>query len=198
MDLSVTVEDVTISPSSMARNLGLILDDGLPCAPSITAVARSCRFALYNIHRIRSLLKKEATQTLVQALVISRLEYSNSLLAGLSASVTKPLQCTQNAAARLVYNLHKLSHVTRLLRDLHWLPVAARIQFQMMVLVFKSVSRTAPVYLQTLVRPHTPERALHSSTSAGRLVPPSLRANKAAQRSRDSSLFWSLSGGTNS
>ena len=47
-------------------------------------------------------------------------------------------------------------------------------------------------------RSHSPTRALHSSTSAGRLVPPSLRANKAAQQSCDSSLFWSLSGGTNS
>ena len=51
---------------------------------------------------------------------------------------------------------------------------------------------TAPIYLQTLVRPHTPAQALCSTTSAGRLVPPSLRANKAIQRSRD------LSGGTNS
>ena len=36
---------------------------------------------------------------LVQALVISLLDYSNSLLAGLSASETKPLQCIQDAAA---------------------------------------------------------------------------------------------------
>ena len=97
-----------------------------------------------------------------------------------------------------LFNLPKFSHVTPLLCDLHWLPVAARIQFKMMVLAFKAVKGTAPVYLQTLVRPHTPTRALCSSTSAGWLVPPSLRANKAAQWSRDSSLFWHLSGGMNS
>ena len=106
-------------------------------------------------------------------------------------SVSRTLQ-------RLVCNPPRLSHVTRLLHDLHWLPVSAHIRFQMMVLDFKAVNRTEPVYLQTLVRPRGPERALHSSTSAGRLVPPSLRANKAAQRSRSSSLFWSLRGGTNS
>ena len=60
------------------------------------------------------------------------------------------------------------------------------IRFQTMVLVFKAINRTAPVYLQTLVSPHGPERALHSSTSAGRLVP-SLRANKG--RSAKSQLF---------
>ena len=46
--MSVTVEDVTVSPSSSARNLGILHDNGLFCAPNITAVAQSCRFALYN------------------------------------------------------------------------------------------------------------------------------------------------------
>ena len=53
-----------------------------------------------------------------------------------------------------------------------------RMRIQMMLLDLKAVNRTAPVYLQTLGRPHAPERVLHSSTSAGWLVPPSLRANK--------------------
>ena len=60
-----------------------------------------------------------------------------------------------------------------------------------MVLAFKAVNGTAPVYLQTLVRPLGLVRTLRSTTSAGRLVPPSQRANKA-----HFSLFWHLSGGT--
>lgn len=51
---------------------------------------------------------------------------------------TKSLQCIQNAAARLMYNPPTFFQVTRLLRDLHWLPVAACIRFKMMVLVFKA------------------------------------------------------------
>ncbi|XP_030285351.1 uncharacterized protein LOC115588717 [Sparus aurata] len=186
MDLSFTVEDVTVSPLSMARNLGVLLDSRLSCAPNITTVAQSCRFALYNIRRILSFLTNDATQLLV----ISRLVNCNSLLAGLPASVTKPLQHIQNTAAHLVYNLPKFSHVTPLLHDLHWLSVAARIRSKTMVLAFKAVNKTAPIYLQTLVRPHTPARALCSTTSAGWLVPPSLRANKA--RSVKSRLFSSL------
>ena len=37
--------------------------------------------------------------------------------------------------------------------DLHWLPVTACIRFKLMVLAFKAVKRTAPIYLQTLVKP---------------------------------------------
>jgi len=40
----------------------------------------------------------------------------------------KPLQCIQNAAAHLVFNVPKLSHVTPLFRDLHWLPVISCIK----------------------------------------------------------------------
>ena len=56
MDLLVNVENITVSPSTTARNLGVVLDNQLSCTANITAVARSCRFALYNIRRIRPFL----------------------------------------------------------------------------------------------------------------------------------------------
>ncbi len=58
----------------------------------------------YNIRKIRPFLSEHATQLLVQALVLSRLDYCNALLAGLPASSIKPLQLIQNAAARLIFN----------------------------------------------------------------------------------------------
>ncbi len=60
-----------------------------------------CRFALHNIRKIRPFLTEHAAQLLVQALVISRLDYCNALLAGLPSNTIKPLQMIQNAAARL-------------------------------------------------------------------------------------------------
>jgi len=74
-------------------------------------------------------------------------------------STIKPLQCIQNAATGLVFNLPIFSHVITLIRDLHWLPVIARIRFKTLVLAYKAVSGTAPTYLQTLVRPHAPLRS---------------------------------------
>ena len=79
------------------------------------------------------------------------------------------------------------SHVTPLFRDHHMLPVVARIRFKMMVLAYKAVDVTAPAYLQALVKLHTPARSFRSTTSTGRLVPPSLRASKG--RSTKSQLF---------
>ena len=82
------------------------------------------------------------------------------------------------SAACFIFNLPKFSHVTPLLHDYHWFPDAAHIGFKTMGLAFKPVNGTAPIYLQTLIRPHAPAQALRSTTSAGQLVPPLLRANK--------------------
>ncbi|KAK3543389.1 hypothetical protein QTP70_018868 [Hemibagrus guttatus] len=106
--------------------------------------------------------------------VISRLDYCNSLLAGLPLNAIHPLQMIQNAAARLVFNLPKFSHTTPLLHSLHWLPVAARIRFKTLMLAYKSENGPAPSYLKVLVTSRTAPRLLRS-TSTARLVPPSLR-----------------------
>jgi len=115
----------------------------MSCNGNITSVARSCTIDLYNICRIRPFLTREAAQILVQALVLTLLDYCNSLLAGLPASTIKPLHCIQKAAAaRLVFNLPHFSHVTPLFRD-HWL-VFTCIRFKTLVLAYNAVSGTAP------------------------------------------------------
>ncbi|XP_064877885.1 uncharacterized protein LOC135572926, partial [Oncorhynchus nerka] len=188
-DLAITVDNSIVSSSQSAKNLGVILDNTLSFSTNIKAVARSCRFMLYNIRRVRPCLTQEAAQVLIQALVISRLDYCNSLLAGLPACAIKPLQLIQNAAAHLVFNLPKFSHVTPLLRSLHWLPVEARIRYKTMVLAYGAVRGTAPQYLQALIRPYTQTRALRSSTS-GLLA--SLPLRKYSSRAAQSKLFAAL------
>ncbi len=110
-----------ITPSKTARNILVVIDDKLNFSDHITKSARSYRFALYNIKKIRPFLSEHATQLLVQALVLSRLEYCNALLAGLPAIFIKPLQLIQNAAARLIFNEPKRTHVTPLFINVHWL-----------------------------------------------------------------------------
>ncbi|KAK3561767.1 hypothetical protein QTP86_013416 [Hemibagrus guttatus] len=173
-DLAKSLSNSMISPSASARNLGVTMDNQLSFSSHVTNVTRSCRFLRYNIRRIRPFLSTQATQVLVQSLVISRLDYCNSLLAGLPLNAIRPLQMIQNAAARLVFNLPKFSHTTPLLRSLHWLPVAARIRFKTLMLAYKAKNGPAPSYLKALVTSRTAPRLLRS-TSTARLVPPSLR-----------------------
>ena len=44
-------------------------------------------------------------------------------------------------------------HVTSALIDLHWLPIAARIEFKICVLAYKSLNSTAPAYISDMLQP---------------------------------------------
>ena len=170
-DFSISLGEATVTSSPSARNLGVVMDNRLSFSENITAVTRTCRFLLYNIRRIRPFLTTHSTQLLVQAMVLSRLDYCNSLLAGLPASAIRPLQLIQNAAARLIFNAPKYTHTTRLLTDLHWLPVIARIKSRHWCSHTRQSRDQPPLTSNNLIRPYTPTRPLRSATS-GRLAPP--------------------------
>ncbi len=180
-DFTIQLGSSTITPSASVRNLGVIFDDQQTFKEHIAKTARSCRFALHNIRKIRPFLTEHAAQLLVQALVISRLDYCNALLAGLPSNTIKPLQMIQNAAARLVFNEPKRAHVTPLFVSLHWLPVAARIQFKTLMLAYRTTTGSAPTYFHSLLRIYTPSRSLRSA-SERRLVVPSQRGSKSPSR----------------
>ncbi len=113
----------------------------------------------------------------MQALVQSRLDYCNALLAGLPASSIKPLQLIQNAAARLIFNEPKIMYVTSLFINLHWLPIAARIKFKALMFAYRTTSGSAPLYLNSLLQTYMPSRSMHSASKL-RITVPSQRGTK--------------------
>jgi hypothetical protein len=127
--------------------LGLTIDSRLTMSDHIAAVRRSCFFQLRQLWAVRRSFTIETTKVLIHAFVSGRLDYCNSLLAGVGSGLIRQLQSVQNAAARLVTGLLKFDHITRALRELHWLPVRKRIDYQVALLVFKCLQRLAPSYL---------------------------------------------------
>ncbi len=170
------LDSSTITSSKIAKNLGVVIDDKLNFSDYIAKTARSGRFALYSIRKIRPFLSEHATQLLVQALVLSRLDYCNALLAGLPRTI-KPLQLIQNATARLIFNEPKRTHVTPLFINLHWLPIAARIKFKALMFAYKTTSGSAPLYLNSVLQTYVPSRSL-CSASERRIIVPSQRGTK--------------------
>ena len=84
-------------------------------------------------------------KTLFNAFVISRDDYCNSLLIGLPDYQLYRTQRILNGAARLIYKLPKHSHITDTLKSLHWLPIKQRIEFKLILQVYKCLNGLAPV-----------------------------------------------------
>ena len=158
----ITIGDSDISPATKARNLGVILDSSLCLNHHVSSIVRSAFFHIRNIGRIRKYLNPCATEQIVHSFVTSRLDMGNSLLFGLPQDQIARLQRIQNAAARLVTLTRKSSHITPVLKELHWLPVGYRIMYKLLLIVFKSLNNLAPEYITCLLKPYNPSRMLRS------------------------------------
>jgi len=86
------------------------------------------------------------------------------------------LQAVQNAAARLVTGTQRRDHITPVLRQLHWLPVRQRVNFKLVVLVFKALHGLAPCYLvdDCQLVTYAGRRRLRSSDVCFNVLPPAL------------------------
>ena len=139
----------------------------------VSSVCRSAYYHLFRIAKIRASLTAVACKTLVHALVISRVDYGNALLYGITDRLLHRLEMIQHSAARIIMCIkrHDRQSITAVLRHLHWLPVKWRINYKIVVLVFRALHGLAPAYVSTLITSYEPRRALRSAGSAQLCVP---------------------------
>ena len=112
---TLQVGSSTIQSSTVVRDLGVHLDAELSMKQHINKTTATCYYHLRRLRQIRRRAGTEVTVRLVQAFVISRLDYCNSVLAALPETAIRPLQHVglQNAAARLIFSLKTFDHKSR-------------------------------------------------------------------------------------
>ena len=143
--------------------MGFVIDTLM--SDHINVLCRNGFFSLYRISKIRNLLDRPTTEKLVHAFVTSQIDYCNSLLFGISKLQLARLQSLQNAASRLIHRTRRFESITPVLKDLHWLPITARIRFKILLITFKIILGIAPMYLRDLVKLYVPARDLRSNGS---------------------------------
>ena len=157
------------------KNLGFTLDQELTMKDHVSKLCQSCYFQLRQIRTIRHSLSPSAIRTLVHAFICSRIDFSNSLLYGTSAYLLDRLQSVLNSSARLILKIGKYDPIsTAVRRDLHWLPIQARIQFKLNVITRDCLVGQAPAYLTELchsINEIPARRNLRSATQVQLLVP---------------------------
>ena len=95
----VSICQATISFSDSVRNLGFYLDKDLSMKGHMNFICKTAFPEIRRISTIRHYLPDDATQTLVVSLALSRIDYCNSLLAGLPQSLVGKLHRELTATA---------------------------------------------------------------------------------------------------
>ena len=168
--MSISGCDIAFSQS--VRNLGFYLDETMSMDAHIEYLCPSLFCQLRRIGKIRSFLSTDTANKLAVSFILSRLDYCNSLLAGLPDNKLNSLQRTQNHAARLVLRKSRHASATALLRTLHWLPVKARIQYKIACLCFQCIYHNSmPPYISDFLYPYCPFRTLRSLDTSLLTVP---------------------------
>ncbi len=171
----IEVSNSRIIPSTSARNIGVTLDQHMSMEKHITNICKNCFFHPCS-------LSMSDIQTLVHAFITSKLDNCNSLLYGLPKFLIERLQNVQNCAARLVTGSKKYDHITPLMKQLHWLPINQRIIYKIILITYKSLTGSAPDYINNMLKPYTPSANLRSS-SKGLLTIPSVKLVNYGERS---------------
>lgn len=98
------------------------------------------------------------------------------IFSGLPICTTRSLQLVQNSAARLLTKTSRFCHLTPVLASLHWLPIQARADFKVIILIYKALNGPVPSYLTELLSPYILPHPLRY-ISLNLLVIPSINKN---------------------
>ena len=140
----LAIGDAKVPFSTSVKILSVPLDCSLEMGEQIHNVVKAANFQLRRISSIRRYLTPEATATLVSALILSRLDYCNSLLYGCHEYLLDKLQRLQNNCARMIRRVPKFTPISPHLAELHWLPIRYRIKYKLACLCYQSYSDFCP------------------------------------------------------
>ena len=137
-----------LTPCDEAKNLGVWLDYKLDFNKHITTLIQACNFRLHNLKHIKPLIPPKLLIAVIHHEVINRIDYCNSLFFLLPKRQLRRLQVIINRCARVIFNLPPRASVIDYLKDdLHWLPIGARIDFKLLLIIHKALAIGSPEYI---------------------------------------------------
>ena len=164
-------EELNVDELSMAsrseniKDLGFTFNTDLNMKLQILNVKRKAIGNLINISKIAQYIDLNSRLKLIYGLVLSRIDFCNSLYVDLPNNLLRPLQIIINDCARLAKGIPRFSRerVTPICMELHFLPIKARIIYKICLLMHKVIVFGQPSYLAEIVRYREPSRTLRHS-----------------------------------
>ncbi|KAL0868740.1 hypothetical protein ABMA27_008175 [Loxostege sticticalis] len=148
INTAILINGQPITRVDTAKNLGLVIDSNLKFERHIAECARNSFYRLKLLHKIRPYLSERIRITLCEALVLSRLNYCDTVYGPCLLSRTSRLiQRVQNSCARFCFTVPPRSHITPYLNDANMLKMEARRKLHLTTMLFGVITTMKPKYL---------------------------------------------------
>ena len=113
---TLSIDGIIIKPSESVRNLGVLIDSTLSYGAHINAISKSANLYLRKIRHIKNYCSPNITKRLLNALVLSRINYCCSLFYGIKNSEVIKVDRIIRSSVRLIHRLKRRDHT---LTDTH-------------------------------------------------------------------------------
>ena len=160
-----------LNASDEIKSFGVYLDPHCKLDKHMAQVRKYCIDKLMTWKRIVSYLTQDVKLMLVKQIILSKLDYNNSLYAGLPNTMIQKLQTVVKCSIRFIYNIRYRDSVTPYIIKSHILPVKYRIDFKICITVFNCLHDMAPNYLKDILSWNIPTRSVILGTDYNEAAP---------------------------
>ena len=150
-NVTINFDNESITPSKQVKNLGIYIDNELQFDIHINELCKKATGTLLYINRMSDRFDKETRTQIVQTLVLSMINYCLKIWGTTNRTQLQKVQKLQNFAARVaVGGVRKYDHITPTIRELQWLKIEQKCDYDICIMVFKILRNKLPSWLITL------------------------------------------------
>ena len=152
LNIPVTImNSICIPYSTVVRDLGLMVDQRLSWQQHVNGVRRRFFCTFHSLKRFQKFLPTKVRIVLVQALLLSHIDYADAAYVDLDQDLLDKLERLQNIGIRYIFNLKKYDHITEHRNGLRWLTMRQRRELHILTLVHKALyAPSSPNYIKEM------------------------------------------------
>ena len=156
-DISLDFGEDTIKPCDFTKEtgktLGVKLDSLLSMQRQVKDVRKKMYWTLSNLRTFGRFLSEKIRLQLVKTLILSKIDYCNSIYCGVNKTVLDGLRKSIDSAVRFIYIIEDFGvDLTPFYKKSHILPIDLRINFKVCLLTHKILMGAAPLYMQDMIK----------------------------------------------
>ena len=190
----IIINQHKIIPTNSVKYLGVNFNNKLNLDKHYSLLTQSTTAQLFNIKKIRPYLNRNTTKLLTQTLILSRLQYCNSLFTGTEKLKIDKIDKIINRSIRNIYRLQKTDYttsITDLRKKLNWLNTEDSINYKILTILKKTITYNLPYNLRNKIK-HKPNTRLLRNNNSTILHQPITHCIKYERRkfSSSSTIRW--------